>query len=116
MFYEVDDESSEQSYGIRLGKNESVPVEVEVFHRVHTISSTPSCYMYVYMNKTREYLGELPKPSHSDRDVMYSPFPLIEDVQFRIDSFLRMVGQISNSFLHIFYNKPLIRRSRLQFS
>ncbi|EFA03079.2 vitamin K-dependent gamma-carboxylase isoform X3 [Tribolium castaneum] len=116
VFFEIEDEETSQSYGVKLGKNESVPVEVEVFHKVHTISSTPSCYMYVYMNKTREYLGELPQSSDSDRDVMYSPFPLIEDVQFRIDAFLRMVGHISNSFLHVFYNQPLIRRSRLPFS
>jgi tellurite resistance-related uncharacterized protein len=116
VFYEVEDEHADQSFGIRLNKNESVPVEVGVFHKIHTISSTPSCYMYVYVNKTREYLGDAPKSVGGDRDVMYSPFPLLEDVQFRIDSFLRMVAHISNSFLHVLYDHPLIRRSRLQFS
>lgn len=116
VFYEVEDEHSAQSFGTKLSQNQSVPVEVGMFHKIHTISATPSCYMYIYVNKSREHLGDVPGPADSDRDVMYSPFPLIEDVQFRIDSFLLMINHISNSFLHVLYNQPLIRRTRLPLS
>lgn len=119
VLYEIEDEDLNQSFGFRLGKNESIPIKVGMFHKIHTISSTPSCYMYIYVNKTKENqanTGSEQNQFDMNRETMYSPFPLIEDVQSRMDAFLRMISHISNSFLHVLYNQPLIRRSVLNIS
>ncbi|KAG5894578.1 hypothetical protein JTB14_021558 [Gonioctena quinquepunctata] len=85
--YEVEDESSLQSIGVKLEKGQSTPVEVGLFHRIHTISETPSCYMYTFTTK-----GEHEKdPVEKKRFRMYSPFPLFEDIQQRLNSFFEYV-------------------------
>lgn len=112
VIYEFEDEETGQSMGVNLKKGDSYPMEAESFHRIHTTSKIPSCFMYTYVNGTKEALGgseiTSPKPKH----VMKSPFPLVEDLEERWNNFLRMIGHISNSFLHVMYHKPLIRRSR----
>lgn len=112
VMYEFENEETGQSVGVQLLKGESFPLEAESFHRIHTISKTPACYMYTYVNGTKEALGSAEAVSTKPKYAMKSPFPLVEDLGERWDNFLRMVGHISNSFLYLMYSKPLIRRSR----
>ncbi|CAF2352096.1 unnamed protein product [Rotaria sp. Silwood2] len=42
--------SLKKNITLNVGQNISVPSED--YHNVYTISSTPSCYMYVYLNQS----------------------------------------------------------------
>lgn len=114
VFYEVEDEENGQSWGAKLTKGSNYPVEVGTFHKVHTLSSSPSCYMYTYVNSTKEQLGnQITDAAATTSYKMKSPFPLIEDLDDRMENFLMMLGHISNSFLNVLYKRPLLKRSRL---
>lgn len=112
VIYEFENEEIGQSMGVKLSKGDSYPLESQRFHRIHTVSETPACYMYTYVNGTKEAMGNKEAVSTKPKHVMKSPFPLLEDVGERVDNFLRMVGHISNSFLYVMYHRPLVRRSR----
>ncbi|XP_056643907.1 vitamin K-dependent gamma-carboxylase isoform X1 [Diorhabda sublineata] len=99
--YEIEDQNNEQSLGLTLKKNESIIVEVESFHRVHTISNTPSCYMYTFQRKE----NSLEYDDNRQQSFFYSPFPLIEDVPERISTFLRMWKLIGYSFRNVLIGK-----------
>ncbi|ESO88963.1 hypothetical protein LOTGIDRAFT_182855 [Lottia gigantea] len=45
-----------ENYTLIEGEHMQVPAGA--FHNVHTISSTPSCYMYIYVNTTEVYFME----------------------------------------------------------
>lgn len=113
VMLEFEIEDAKQSVGVQLNKGERYPLQANSFHRVRTISKTPACYMYTYINGTKEAM-EIQGTANGDRPkhVMKSPFPLIEDLGMRVDNFLKMMGHISRSILHLTLNKPLIRRSR----
>lgn len=112
VIYEYENEETGQSVGVQLNKGDRYPLEAHSFHRIHTISKTPSCYMYTYINGTKEALEGKEAATTRPKHAMKSPFPLVEDLGERWDNFLKMVGHISNSFLHLMYYRPLIRRSR----
>ncbi|KAJ8947431.1 hypothetical protein NQ318_009637, partial [Aromia moschata] len=102
VVYEIEDPDTMQSLGVKLGKGDSIPVEVGYFHKIHTVSSVPSRYMYTF---TRDEKAEQEEPAEG-RNVMYSPFPLIEDVQDRLQAFLRMWKYIGDSFLYVVFGRP----------
>ncbi|CAG9825027.1 unnamed protein product [Phaedon cochleariae] len=109
--YEVEEESELQSTGVKLRKGDSVPIEVGLFHKIHTISETPSIYMYTF---TRIESSEEEDVSEGRQNVMYSPFPLFEDFQQRVDSFLKMWGHIGNSVLYLLFGRPFNIRSKIK--
>lgn len=111
---ELENEETSQSIGVPLHKGDRHPLQANSFHAIRTVSKTPACYMYTYINGTKEALEGKEKVNTDDRPnhVMKSPFPLVEDLGERWDNFLKMIGHISNSFLHLTFNRPLIRRSR----
>lgn len=113
VFYEIEDEENGQSLGIKLETNTSIPVDVGIFHRIHTISTTPSRYMYTYINGTKEALGIQVQDDNERKNLMKAPFPLLEDMEERLDNFLMMLGHISNAFLNLVYDVPIVRRTRL---
>ncbi|XP_041379619.1 vitamin K-dependent gamma-carboxylase-like, partial [Gigantopelta aegis] len=49
---EVVVELVEQTKNFTLSEGESMQVPAGEFHNVHTVSSSPSCYMYIYVNTT----------------------------------------------------------------
>ncbi|CAG5118116.1 unnamed protein product, partial [Candidula unifasciata] len=44
----------DEGNNVTLAPNQSVKITADAFHKVHTVSNTPSCYMYVYVNSTRQ--------------------------------------------------------------
>lgn len=110
VFYEIEDEQVDQSLGVKLTKNNSYPIETGIFHKIHTVSATPSCYMYTFINGTREKL-KLPLHEIKKYYPMKSPFPLLEDTGKRIDNFVLMMQHIYNSLINIFY-EPILRKSK----
>lgn len=106
--YEIEDEYLMQSVGLRMKKGDSIPVEVGVFHKIHTISSSPSCYMYTYVKSK--------KPDY-DEDIQiangypHSPFPIFEDFEVRLNAFLAMWKHVTNSLLYLLFNIPYTIRT-----
>lgn len=98
--YEVEDEMG-GSMGVKLFKGDTFPVETGIFHNIHTVGNSPSCYMYTYEKKIANTMDE----AEEKRQVRsgYSPFPLIEDVQGRLGAFYKMLLHISNGFHRILY-------------
>lgn len=117
VYYETDhhQESEKQKTGTHLATGSSVIVETGVFHRVHTLGSRAACYMYTYTNRTKEENGEIVATSDTAniRNNPNSPFPLVEDIATRMDRIRTTLAIIGNSFLNVFYNVPMIRRTRL---
>lgn len=109
VVYEIDDDYSMQSVAVRLKKGDSIPIEVGILHKIHTISRTPSCYMYTY---ARGYTED-DKIEKSSNRLVYSPFPLLENVEARINAFLMMWKHIINSVFHLIFNTPCNIRSNL---
>lgn len=107
VVFEMEDQETLQSIGVTMKKGESVPVEVGIFHKVHTIGESPSCYMYTFI---REEVAD--DEIAQKRYTMYSPFPLVEDIQDRMESFTRMWRHIGSSFLYVLLGRPYQLRSR----
>lgn len=100
VVYEI--ENGFQSVGEKLEKGESVPVEVDTFHRVHTMSPTPSYYMYTFVRNK-------PNEQTEDKDhkyVMYSPFPFLEKVDDRVEAFLKMWRNIAKGLINLVFGIP----------
>lgn len=97
----------------KLGKGASVEVETEIFHKIQTVSSVPSCFMYTYINSTSEHLKEENRNTVSSIRGMHSPFPLLEDTEHTVKSLSNMFGHIGNSLLTVFYDVPMMRRGRM---
>ncbi|XP_074647934.1 vitamin K-dependent gamma-carboxylase-like isoform X2 [Tubulanus polymorphus] len=51
-----DGQSGESVKNVTLNVKDQLDLKPGVFHNVHTISSTPSCYMYKFINRTHEEL------------------------------------------------------------
>lgn len=111
VVYEVEDDVKQASMGVKLFKGDSFPVETGVFHRIHTVGDVPSCYMYTYVKNA----------SHVEKNtgkrqlrLGYSPFPLIEDVQQRLEAFSKMLTHILNAFYSIICNQALNVRKNIE--
>ncbi|XP_069669123.1 vitamin K-dependent gamma-carboxylase isoform X2 [Periplaneta americana] len=95
----------------KISKGESMGVPARLFHRVHTVSATPSCYMYSYVNHTRqlqEEQGDTPVA-----DVEHKSRGLWREFTFRLENMARAVGLVSNAILNILYSVPMVKRVRL---
>ncbi|CAG9853874.1 unnamed protein product [Phyllotreta striolata] len=103
VVFEIEDHDSFQSLGIKLGKGESVPVDTGVFHKVHVISETPSCYMYTFSRKESE---EQPDNPVVAKGAMHSPFPLVENFGERGNRIVAMWKHIRNGIFDILFGIP----------
>ncbi|CAG9827187.1 unnamed protein product [Diabrotica balteata] len=107
IVYEIENIGTLQSQGITLNKGQSIPIEIDAFHKIHTISNTPSCFMYTFSKK--DIVGT------TDIKAAYAPFPLIENMVERMESALLMWTHIKNSVFNIFFGIPYELRSRIKY-
>uniref|UniRef100_A0A6P7G1S4 Vitamin K-dependent gamma-carboxylase isoform X1 n=1 Tax=Diabrotica virgifera virgifera TaxID=50390 RepID=A0A6P7G1S4_DIAVI len=103
IVYEIESTDTLQSEGITLHKDQSTPVEIDAFHKIHTISNTPSRLMYTFSKKD----------NNISETEAFAPFPLIENMSEIIQSALIMWTHIKNSVLNIFFGTPYTLRSRI---
>ncbi|XP_071455229.1 vitamin K-dependent gamma-carboxylase isoform X2 [Hetaerina americana] len=96
---------------ITLSTGESISVPTSTFHYVHTVSLSPSFYMYSYINKTRENLGIKDDLIPEKRRSNEASF--LKEARFRVSNFLRALGLVGNSILKLVYSVPMIRRVRV---
>ncbi|GJQ87061.1 GC [Trypoxylus dichotomus] len=97
---------------VKLTKKERTFIPTGIFHKVHTVSATPSCYIYTYLNKTRERLKEEDRPADFDNWTR-SPFPLLEDRIHLAEGAGRMFGFVANAILNVLYDVPMVRRTKI---
>ncbi|XP_065208287.1 vitamin K-dependent gamma-carboxylase [Planococcus citri] len=88
---------------IRFPNNRSSELETSqtdhiprrTFHEVHTVSQIPSCYMYLFFNKTLMDMGEYPEPDHPSTSNMFN------DIRKRIVGINRSIYLIGEAILAI---------------
>lgn len=98
-----------------LSKGQSIMVKSGLFHKVTTISDIPACYMYTYINATRQMLGlSLDEISSSFAQSYNKPLlmSLTEEFFNRLDNYKRFIAHVANSILFEFYGVPMPRRLR----
>lgn len=105
IHYEV----AKSNITISVDSGQSIDIEQGIFHRVITISDTPSCYVYIFVNKTMQNLEkeEITTSDH-DPDIL----PLWDEFIHRYDNFVNFFAHIGNSLLHEIYSVPMPRRLR----
>uniref|UniRef100_A0A0A9YUT8 Vitamin K-dependent gamma-carboxylase n=1 Tax=Lygus hesperus TaxID=30085 RepID=A0A0A9YUT8_LYGHE len=102
VLYRVDDEEE------LLCEGASTRVPPATFHKVLTTSSTPSSYMYTYLNTT-EAPESTPLPSKGRLPTNYATKAFWR----KIDNILRSIALMSNAFLKIMFNVPMMRRVKI---
>ena len=86
----------------------SAAVPSAAFHRVHTVSDAPACYMYAYTNLKRmreDQQPPAPQPAEN-RTVLAS-------LRARGRTLKRAVTLVSSALLNILYSVPMVQTVRL---
>lgn len=96
---------------VTLEAGASAAVPSKAFHRVHTVSDTPACYMYAYTNlkRMREVRAqpESPPPPPPTRKT------LMGAVRTRVKNVQRAVTLVSSALLNILYSVPMVQSVRV---
>lgn len=95
-FFETSD--GEKAKGI--GKGQTIPISSGKFHHIRTIGDTPSCYMYIYVNRTMQYLTENSSIELADEDMVQKPLlPLWSELGNRLKNYRKFFNELNE---HIF--------------
>lgn len=89
----------------KLVKDQSVQVIPGKFHRVTTTSSSPSSFMYTYLNRTMENGGAL----RTD-EINKSIFPIWNEFTKRANNMMQFFRNIQNSILYYVNGVPMPKR------
>lgn len=103
--YEVEGNPTKYS----LASGQSLNVEAGIFHRIHTISKSPSSYMYTYLNKTMQD-ENLNYGSTGAVTDLKPKFPILEETMKRIEKYKKFSLHIFNSLLYELFEVPMPRR------
>ncbi|KAF6204951.1 hypothetical protein GE061_019117 [Apolygus lucorum] len=102
VLYRVEDEEELLCEGM------STRVAPATFHKVITTSSSPSSYMYTYLNTTEtSEASPLPPKGRLPPNYVSKAF------WRKVDNILRSIALISNAFLRIMFNIPMMRRVKI---
>lgn len=104
---EITYSDEEQRYDIVVSKGSSIQIQTGQFHKVTTTSAYPACYMYTCTNRNKEEpetdgIMELEEPREA--------FPIAREIRYKVDAWIRALYHIANSFFHLVYNVPMVRR------
>ncbi|XP_026271298.1 vitamin K-dependent gamma-carboxylase isoform X2 [Frankliniella occidentalis] len=96
----------------------SAPVPSRAFHRVHTVSDTPACYMYAYTNLKRRREAEQDDKAEGRRrgrqtEARYNRKSLLGGLRARARTVKRAVTLVSSAFLNILYSVPMVHTVRV---
>jgi hypothetical protein len=94
----------------RITKDKSVGIPARTFHRVHTVSTTPACYMYTYINHTRQLQVQKENGNTEIREVGQKNKGMWNEFMLRLQNVARAIGLISNAVLNVLYSVPMIKR------
>lgn len=97
----------------RMTKDESVGIPARVFHMVHTVSETPACYMYSYINRTRQLQEQEGSGNGQTTEVGQKHTGLWNEFVLRLHNIARAIGLVSNAVLNVLYSVPMVKRVRV---
>lgn len=97
----------------RMTKDESVGIPARVFHMIHTVSETPACYMYSYINQTRQLHEQEGSGTAQTTQVDPKNTGLWNEFSFRLHSIARAIGLVSNALLNVLYSVPMVKRVKV---
>lgn len=89
-----------------LNPGENIYIPERRFHKIYTVSETPSCYMYVYTNNTS------PQPEASGPPVIQKTNQFARELWKRWENFKQAVRLVSNALLHVFFSLPMAKQVR----
>ncbi|XP_054262450.1 vitamin K-dependent gamma-carboxylase [Macrosteles quadrilineatus] len=99
----------EDGANLIVHSGESSFIPVQNFHKVHTISETPSCYMYTYANETLLELGsDREKKAESKKTVAF-----LHETKRRWKNFMQAANLVGNALLNVLYSVPMKKRVRV---
>ncbi|XP_053673095.1 vitamin K-dependent gamma-carboxylase [Anopheles nili] len=100
--------AQENDHPTILQLGQSVSLQSGRFHAVETIGNEPSCYVYTFVNRTKEREATL----HGGPGVKSSHaiLPLGDEFQHRWENFVRFLQHVGNSLLYELYGVPMPRR------
>ncbi|XP_073992155.1 gamma-glutamyl carboxylase [Rhodnius prolixus] len=90
---------------IKLTAGERVAIPTATFHKIHTTTSTPACYMYTFYNLSITDGLSSTKDTLAQNDKGFL-------TQY-VDDLFRSVWLISRSFLKILYHVPMMKRVKI---
>lgn len=95
---------------ITVHPGDSVGIPTKTFHKVHTVSPTPSCYMYTYTNHTL-----LNSDDHNDenKSTKQKQFALLHEIQRRWQNFIQAAGLVGNSLIKVFHSITMTKRNNI---
>lgn len=101
---------------VTLKRDSSVVILPGVFHNVHTVSLTPSCYMYSFVNKTKDDFDILKENSMKSNNILSKNifYKFWKEIIFRYENIMNSIRLISNAFLNILYSVPMVKRVRIE--
>lgn len=97
---------------LTLLEGESAAVPSRVFHRVHTVSDSPACYMYAYTNLKRMREDRQQQPAELD-DKKTLLGAILGAILARGRAARRAVSLVSSALLNILYSVPMVQTVRL---
>ena len=100
-------ESENSTKMASLSKDQSTKVLPGVFHSVKTTSATPSCYMYIYTNRTMQILNT---NQHNQENPQNEMLPLHKEFSKRLENYIKFFQHVGNSLLFEIYGVPMPRR------
>ncbi|XP_053663892.1 vitamin K-dependent gamma-carboxylase [Anopheles marshallii] len=100
-----DQDAPASSVILHTGQSASLPAGT--FHAVETIGEEPSCYMYTYVNRTKELETIRNGPDAKSHPAM---LPLGDELLHRWENFVRFLQHVGNSALYELYGVPMPRR------
>ncbi|XP_076231149.1 gamma-glutamyl carboxylase isoform X1 [Calliopsis andreniformis] len=99
-----------QTNSIIMPKASSISIKTGQFHRVKTTSVYPACYMYTYNNRKKESEEEGAVETKTARE----PFSILEEIDYKIETWLRALTHIGNAFFNLMYDVPMVRRVQIK--
>lgn len=88
-------------------------VPSQAFHRVHTVSDTPACYMYAYSNLKRKREAQQ-KPDQRPPSARKAK-SVWAALAARAKTAKRAVMLVSSAFLNIMYSVPMVQSVRVGY-
>lgn len=107
VHYEVIGDDQESSCPLSIGPGQRLNISPGELHRVVTVSKTPSCYMYTFLNQTMADMGITLHTSTNKRIL-----PLWEEFLHRAHNYKYFFYHVGNSFLFLVYGVPMPLRIR----
>ena len=94
---------------IQLQQGGYIKIPADSYHNLHTISDSPSAFMYTYYNRTKAN-----DSLNSEEEIFQMERSFIDSIIAKWDNIFNAIGLLSRSILRILFSEPMIRRVKLE--